>query len=248
MIKFWIRNILPVFLVFLTSCTIEYDAQRIVDKTIAKHGGELYKHSRTSFTFRNIEYTAEYDWGKFMYRRKMQDSLGIIVDKMTNDSFVRTIDGDTVNVSDEKAANYSSSINSVIYFALLPYKLNDPAVIKEYLGQTTIKDEPYYEIMVNFKQEGGGEDHEDTFVYWIHRENYTMDYLAYRFHVNDGGTRFREAYNVRTVNGIRFADYHNYGGPDMETPLQTYDELFKNGELEKVSEINLKNVEVEILN
>lgn len=246
MLKLLVQKILPLVLL-VAACTVGYDAQRIIDKTIANHGGELYEHSRTTFEFRDIEYIAEYDYGRYMYQRRMQDSLGTIVDKMTNNSFTRTINGDTVEVSDEKIEDYSSSINSVIYFALLPYKLNDAAVIKEYLGQTTIKGEPYYEIMVNFKQEGGGEDHEDTFVYWIHQENHTMDYLAYRFHVDGGGTRFRDAYNVRTVNGIRFADYHNYGGPDMETPLQTYDELFEKGELEKVSEINLENIEVEIL-
>ena len=246
MIKFLIQKILPIAL-FFSSCTIGYDAQRIIDKTIAEHGGELYKHIRVTFDFRDTEYIAEYDYGKFMYQREMQDSVGVIVDRMTNDGFTRTINGDTVAVTDEEAGDYSNSINSVVYFALLPYKLNDEAVIKEYIGQATLKDEPYYKIRVGFKQEGGGEDHEDTFIYWIHRENYTMDYFAYRFHVDGGGTRFREAYNIRTVNGIRFADYHNYGGPDMEKPLEDYDDFFKNGELEKVSEVNLENINVEVL-
>ena len=238
---------MPVLLILFASCTIGYDAQGIIDKTIAKHGGEQYQQSRITFDFRDNEYIAEHNDGKYMYQRTMQDSVGLIVDKMTNNSFSRTVNGDSVEVSDEDAGDYSSSINSVVYFALLPYKLNDAAVIKEYLGQTTINNEPYYEIEVNFRQEDGGEDYQDTFVYWIHRNNYTMDYLAYRFHVDGGGTRFRDAYNVRTVNGIRFADYFNYGGPDMQTPLQDYDELFENGELEKVSEINLNNIEVEAL-
>lgn len=247
MIKLLVQKILPFILIITASCTINYDAQRIIDKTIEQHGGELYKHSRISFTFRDINYIAEHEYGRFMYQRTMSDSAGTIVDKLMNNGFQRMVDGNMVELNDDDRSAYLNALNSVIYFALLPYKLNDAAVIKEYLGKTIIKGESYYEIQVNFKEDGGGKDHEDIFMYWIHTDNYTMDYLAYRFHINGGGTRFREAYNVRTVNGIRFADYNNYGGPEMETPLQEYDDLFEKGELEKVSEINLKNIEVEIL-
>ena len=75
--------------------------------------------------------------------------------------------------------------------------LGDPAVQPRYLGVDTLQGEPYHEIEVTFRQDGGGRDYEDRFIYWIHPERHTMDYLAYGFHIDDGGARFREATQER---------------------------------------------------
>lgn len=232
----------------MMACSSRPDAETIVDRAIAKHGGELYEQSRISFDFRGIEYMAEQRGGQFLYQRKMHtDTVGTITDRLTNEGFRRFIEGKEVDLSFEEDSMYRNSVNSVIYFALLPYKLNDPAVNKKLLGTTAINGEPYYEVEVTFDPQGGGADYQDRYIYWIHRDDFTMDYLAYRFHVEGGGTRFREARNIRRVNGIRFADYNNFGGPDMERPLRKYDEYFMQDSLEKVSEINLENIRVERL-
>lgn len=91
------------------------------------------------------------------------------------------------------ALKYYNSVNSVHYFAYLPQGLNDKAVQKELLGEVVLKGEPYYKVRVTFAQEGGGNDYEDVFIYWFHKQKFTMDYLAYEFHVDGGGMRFREA-------------------------------------------------------
>ena len=183
----------------------------------------------------------------FVFTRMFPDSLGGITDSLTNKGFTRTVSGQPVELTADEDSMYSNSVNSVIYFALLPYKLNDAAVNKTYLGQTSINGEPYHEIEVTFDQEGGGTDYQDRYIYWIHRDDYTMDYLAYRFHVDDGGTRFRQATNERVINGIRFADYNNFGSPEMQHPLEEYDTYFESDTLSKVSEVNLENIEVELL-
>lgn len=38
-----------------------------------------------------------------------------------------------------------------------------------------------------------------------------MDFLAYEYNVNGGGVLFREAFNSRMIEGMRFQDYINYG-------------------------------------
>lgn len=235
---------LLIILLFLSACNFGPDAQSVIDKAIAVHGGENYDNASIQFSFRDRHYTVIRADGKYKYSRMYNDSSRVILDEMDNNSFERRVNGELVEVLEKDQARYSSSINSVIYFALLPYALNDPAVIKKYLGETIVDGEPYYEVQVTFKQEGGGEDFEDVFVYWIHQKKYTLDYLAYEFHVDGGGTRFRKAVNGREVNGIRFADYINYEGVSKEIPLQQYDELYQEGKLEKLSEINLKNIKV----
>lgn len=234
-------------LLIFSACQSDPDPQVLVQQAIEAHGGDHYDGVRVSFDFRDRHYEASMNRGQFTYERSWQDSLGKVRDVLTNQEFVREIDGEEVHLTEEDEGRYANSINSVIYFALLPYALDDPAVNTTYLGLDTIKQIPYHKVRVAFDQEGGGEDFEDVYVYWFHQEKHTMDYLAYEFHVNEGGTRFREAYNVREVNGIRFADYVNYTDTLHTFALEEYGEQFEAGFVQELSRIDLKNIEVEAL-
>jgi hypothetical protein len=77
-----------------------------------------------------------------------------------------------------------------------------------------------------------------------------MDYLAYAYGLGKGedyGTRFRDAFNVRRVGGVRFADYRNYTLPDSLPPdqLARYGRLFDADSLRRVSTVALDSVRVE---
>ncbi len=232
-------------LLFASGCEPEQpDAQQIIDQAIAAHGGEKYNKGVITFRLRDRQYRVLRDGGAYVYSRTFQDSTGQRVhDVLRNSGFSRTINDAAAEVTDEKKQAYSNSINSVVYFALLPYALNDAAVRKQYLGEATVKGQPYHKIKVTFAQEGGGQDYQDEYVYWFHQQNHTMDYLAYSFKEDGGGTRFREAVNPRTVGGIRFQDYINYTTKE-QAPLERYDELFEAGKLEKISDINLEEIQV----
>ena len=147
-------------------------------------------------------------------------------------------------VADSMASRYSNSINSVNYFVLLPFGLNDAAVNKRYLKQVDTAEGSYHLIEVTFKQEGGGKDFEDVYLYWINTETFKPEYLAYSYLVDGGGTRFREAFNERYIKELRFVDYRNYKPPTKETPLEQLFDLFKEGELTLVSTIATENVVV----
>jgi hypothetical protein len=148
-----------------------------------------------------------------------------------------------VAVPDSMARKYSNSINSVHYFAYLPFGLNDAAVNKRLLGEIEINGNMYYKLEVTFDQEGGGKDYEDVYIYWINKKTLKPDYLAYEFHVDGGGVRFREAYNERYINGIRFVDYRNYEPLDQVSVRET-DSLFTAGKLLLLSHIELGDIEV----
>lgn len=225
-------------------------AQEIIDAAIAAHGGNAYNHTQINFKFRDRDYISIRNGGKYQYERRFtnpEDSLQQVRDILTNDAFVREINGAKTEVPDTMAFKYSNSVNSVIYFAVLPYGLNDPAVNKEYVGAVKIKGEPYHKIKVTFEQEGGGKDYEDVFLYWIHTASFHMDYLAYSYKTDGGGIRFREAFNQREVGGIQFADYVNYK-MDPSLDLMKSDSLFEAGELEKLSVIALEGVRVKKVN
>ena len=183
--------------------------------------------------------------GQRVYKRISDLDSTTIIDVKRGDDFERYMNDSLVMVHDTMAVKYANSINSVHYFVRLPYGLNDAAVNKELLGKETIKNKEYYKVKVTFDQQGGGDDFEDTYLYWFDIESFKPDYLAYDFHVNGGGQRFRKAYNERYVNGIRFVDYENYKPKKNGTDILEIGQLYDKGELELLSKIELKNIVVE---
>ena len=222
-------------------------AQQIVDQAIAAHGMEQLNKSIVAFDFRGYHYRAIRDGGRFVYERIFSDSLGAVHDSLTNEGFVRRINGKQVKLTKEKKDAYSNSVNSVIYFALLPYFLNDPAVQKSLLGESQIKGEPYHKVKVTFQADGGGKDHEDEYIYWFHQEKHTMDYLAYNYQVEGGGARFRAAYDQRRVEGILLADYHNLKPAAADNlAVSTFDRLYNEDKLVHLSEIKSENIKMSL--
>ena len=223
----------------------EPNAHEIVTNAIETHGGELFEKSVIEFDFRRKHYILERDQGLYTYHRIFDDSLGTIHDIFTNDGFTRLVNNDDIEIDAEWALRYSSSVNSVAYFALLPFGLNDAAVNKKLLGVEEIKGKPYYKIRVTFDQAGGGEDFEDEFMYWFHTSSYHMDYFGYYYKNDGGGIRFRKAVNPREIGGITLSDYINYEGPAGDNDVASLALRYESGELEKLSEIVLENLEVE---
>jgi hypothetical protein len=233
-------------IVLLNSCS-NNDSQKIIDKAIEVAGGKKYLHSTVEFDFRGRHYVAIRDGGKFSYQRiskNDKDSTQTIHDFVSNEGFKREINGVVADLPDSMKVKYTSSVNSVLYFALLPYGLNDASVKKKFLGKSTMDGKDYYKIEITFGQEGGGEDYEDTFNYWINKVDYTIGYIAYSYAEDDGiGYRLRKAYNSSMVNGILFSDYINYA-PQGNAKLEDLEELYKKNELKELSRIENTTIQV----
>tara|TARA_R110002012_G_scaffold322096_1_gene555366 strand:- start:56584 stop:57288 length:705 start_codon:yes stop_codon:yes gene_type:complete len=220
----------------------EWSAQEIIDKSIEVAGGDLYQHSSIGFDFRDKTYLSEEN-GAVLKRIFESDSLRYMDIKRSN-SFQRYVDNLEIELSDSLAIVYGNSVNSVHYFAQLPYRLNDAAVNKQLLKISTLKGKDYYVVQITFDKKNGGDDFDDTYVYWINTETFKPDYLAYEFHTDGGGVRFREAYNERYVNGIRFVDYKNYKPDDKAITVEQTAEAFENNQLVFLSDIQLENIRV----
>lgn len=219
----------------------QHKADTLIEKSIQAHGGALYENAAYTFTFRKKRYHFKNRPNGYTYGVEFDKDSQKIKDQLVDGSFTRSINGKSSALSEKDSKRYSNSLNSVIYFATLPYKLNDPAVHASYIGITEIKGTVYEEIEIRFSEDNGGDDHDDTYHYWINQVTNTIDYLAYNFHVNDGGVRFRSAYNPRTVSGIRFQDFVNYKAP-KETPLKDLPEMYEAGKLVELSRIETENV------
>lgn len=237
--------LLFVFLILSCSKTeSEFTAQQIIDRSIKASGADKVLQSKITFTFRDKVYKATRNNGQFELTR----SFDSIKDVLSNNGFTRSNKGEQVVLSDSIANNYKNSVNSVHYFSVLPFGLNDAAVKKKKLPSVEIKGQQYYKIEVRFSEEGGGEDFDDVFIYWVNQESFLIDYLAYEFHTNGGGFRFREVTSEEIKKGIRFVNYANYKPNKQITDVKVIDSLFMKGNLSKVSTINLENIEVVLIN
>jgi hypothetical protein len=238
------------FLLLIISCKPKEStltAQQIIDKTITFSGADKVTNSKIAFNFRDKSYTAIRENGNYILDRVFKKDSLIIKDAISNKGFIRFVDNFPFAVVDTMATKYSNSVNSVHYFSVLPFGLNDTAVKKKLLPTTVIKGKAYYKIEVSFSEDGGGEDFEDVFIYWIGKEDFLIDYLAYSYHTNGGGKRFRVLKEQCVKNGIRFVDYHNYKPLSKEISLNNIDKAFEENQLKKVSEIVLKDITVKIL-
>ena len=224
-------------------------AAAVIDSARAAQGAPVLDEAVVTFDFRGDDFRVRQDGGPFHYRRSYADSLGRpVTEGLTNDGIYRVVEGDTVSLSSSERDAVETTVNSVTYFALLPEPLGDSAVQPTYSGRDTIDGVPYHRVKGTFRQEGGGRDWEDVFMYWFRTDTYAMDYLAYAFGQGpdeEPGTRLREAYNVRRVNGVRMADYRNYTVDTLSADqMEEYSDLWARDAARLVSRIELDSVQV----
>jgi len=232
---------------FVVGCSSVEKAQEIVDASIIAHGLDLTAGKTISFDFRDKAYSVSYEKEAKIYTRSFQDEkLGRIKDVLINsEKFSRYVNDTLIHVDEEWSKKYSSSVNSVLYFFQLPIGLNDPAVIKEYLGQSFINQQTYHKIKITFHQKEGGDDHQDVFVYWFNDQTRYLDYLAYSYETDGGGVRFRQAVNRRKISGFIFQDYINFEPIGTNIELVNLDQSFESGKLKELSWIENENIRVD---
>lgn len=229
-----------------SACATDPDASLVAD-SIRTHGGEVFERSEVSFEFRGISFRVQREAGRFLYERSYLDSEGRqIREGMDNDGTWMEVAGVHVPLADAERSRIETAVNSAVYFGFLPFRLDDPAVLAEGLGEEEIRGELYRVVEVTFQAADGGVDWEDRFVYWFHATDLTLDYLAYRYHRDGGGTRFREAVNRREVDGLLVQDYANYVAPGGIDDIADYPLLLDDGGegLQLVSMVELDDVRI----
>ncbi|HYE58677.1 MAG TPA: DUF6503 family protein, partial [Rhodothermales bacterium] len=211
---------------------VEPTAESIVAEARRVHGSALLDTAAVRFAFRGDCYGVTRDDGRLhverVYRDTVRGEFGpywlTLRDRYGPDGISRELAREhrTVRLSEREAQGIVTQLNSVAYFALLPYNLTDPSVRLRRLPDDTIRGQPYQSVEVTFSQEGGGRDWQDRFVYWFHRDRHTLDYLAYHYHTDGGGTRFRVATHPRVIRGVQWQDYENYTDSTLGTRIEAY--------------------------
>jgi hypothetical protein len=234
------------FLILFVTCQNpkSISADTIIENSIAAYGFDSKAHS-IDFDFRDYHYSLKRDGDYFSYLREIVKEDIKIVDIMTSDKMLQRYENNIlVSLQDSIQNVYSNSLNSVMYFFQLPKPLLDPAAKVLLIENKEISGALYWTLKVTFNQEGGGDDFQDEYRYWISKKNYQIDYFAYNYLTDGGGSRFRKSKNLRKQLGFLFQDYINYKPEVNFLPLDSLPSFFEQGKLIELSLIENKNVEV----
>lgn len=240
------QRLIPLLsLFYFTTCTTSTDdlATTWIKKANIAHGTASLDQSSFRFNFREYTYGLTSKKYTKSYSRTKATTKGLLTDTLYNGKdFQRWINGKSIIVSDSLQQLYKESINAVLYFVQIPQVLNDAAAQSSYLGEVTILGEPYISLKVTFKQEGGGVDYQDEYRYWIHQKTHLIDFLAYRYYSDKGGTRFRKVSHRNRIEGMIFQDYENFSPSTPFPPLDSIANLYIKGKLKKVSDIQQQEI------
>lgn len=239
------KLLIGLFIFIFISCQPKIKhADDLIDQMWEVYGGEYWDQTNFEFVFRGKAYSIHRNNGVFNYQSTEKIDSMVIVDELTNVGFYRRLNGIEVDMEPEDRRRAISTLNSVIYFATLPFPLKDPSVKSKLLGREIIQFVNYYVLEITFSSDCDCEDGEDRFLYWIHPETFYFDFMAYRYHTNGGGSRFRVITQRDKLNGLVFQQMDNYSSEHILDSLEIYPTHFVNFKLKKVSEIWLEHIHI----
>ena len=222
----------------------------IVASAIGHHGGDRYQHSETSLELCSgsgcYQMTVRTAGG--MYRHEVSGpyrgrTRSVRAD---NTSVSVSLDGEPLAVVAEAGQTLRDWATARIYFAFLPYRLNDPGVLQEDLGLEEWAGRRLHKVKVSFVA-GSSTDAEDEYLYWFDPESGRLEQFAYSFKGRPGGLRFRRLSNYRRVGGILFFDQSNLGVEAPGLVVDLIDPSFVRQRMREVSRVELRDIRVESL-
>ena len=223
-------------------CRIE-----IVDRAIDHHGGDRYRHSRARLQLCSkpgcYEVSAAVDGGLYEYRVKGPVRGGVREVVASNDRVLHWHDGRAMEVTPESEVALRDWVMGRVYFAFLPYRLDDDSVVGEDLGLETWAGRELHKVKVTFAA-GSSTDADDEFLYWFDPRTGRLEQFAYSFVGSPGGLRFRRLYNFRRVGGLLFFDQENWGAAGDDLRVEQIDSGFVTS-MERISTVELESIQVD---
>jgi hypothetical protein len=218
----------------------------VVRRSIAHHGGELYDSSVVTMTMCSgtgcYDLSVESRGGVYRHRVAGPVSTGHRTVEATNDTVRHWRDGVEVEVADAaEAQRLRDWATARIYFAFLPYRLDDPSAMQRDLGLELWGERELRKVKVTFRP-GTSTDAQDEFLYWFDPETGRLEQFAYSYEGRPGGLRFRRLGNHRRVGGILFFDQENLGVEGDGLSLDQIDPAFVANRMRPVSQIRLEQI------
>ena len=144
----------------------------IVDRAIAFHGGELYRHSTAELDICSksgcFHLWVKADGDAWEHRVSGQVRDRLLKVRATHDAVEAWEDGEPLAIAG-KEQSYRDFAMARVYFPFLPYRLNDPSVLKQDLGLVDWEGRKLHRVKVTFES-GSSTDADDEYMYWFDPE------------------------------------------------------------------------------
>lgn len=231
-------------------------AADLVARSIAHHGGDLYTSSEITLDLCSKSgcsaLEVRRDGGLYEYCATAETKSGERKVCVDNEGTREWLDGVGVTTGappgSEAAAELETSrrdwVMQRVYFAFLPYRLQDPSVRLEDQGTESWDGRELRRIKVTFEP-GTSTDAEDEFLYWFDPQTARLELFAYSYTRNDGGLRFRRLKNHRRAGGILFFDQENFGVEGPELAVDVISPTYAEEALRHVSTVELRAIRVD---
>ncbi|MEM6792345.1 MAG: DUF6503 family protein [Acidobacteriota bacterium] len=222
----------------------------IVDRAIARHGGDRFTSSDTSLKVCSrsgcFDARAKIDGDRFFYdvrgQRSPQGTRRVVA---THEGVQLFEDGREASFPATGEQGLRDWAMARVYFPFLPYRLNDPSVLKQDLGQETWGKKTLHKVRVTFEA-GSSTDADDVYLYWFDADTAQLVQFAYSYGGNPGGIRFRQLFNERRIGGLVFFDQKNLGAEGEGLTVERLTPESVRG-LRHVSTVTFEDIEVQDL-
>lgn len=222
----------------------------IVDRAIEHHGGELYRRSETALEICSksgcAAVRARLDGGlyDFEVRARVRGAERRV--RSTNDGVEWWEAGERRPVPPERRQALRDWVMERVYFAFLPFRLNDPGVYKEDLGLEAWEGRELHKVKVTFAP-GSSTDADDEYLFWFDPSSGRLEQFAYSYTRGEGGLRLRRGFDYRRVGGLLFFDQRNYGVDGAGLSVDLVGPRYVEREMRLVSTVELRDIRVEPL-
>lgn len=219
----------------------------IVERSIAFHGGEVFRRATTSLSLCSLsgcfEIRARIDGERFDYEVEGRSGGNLRRVHWWNEGLEQWVDGQPVKLDAAGRKAAEDFVSARVYFPFLPFRLADASAWKQELGLETWGGKALQKVKVTFTP-GSSTDADDEYLFWFDPDSGRLEMLAYSF---DGGLRFRKGVSYRTVSGVLFFDQENWAldGPGLGVDSLT--PAFVAERMKLLSVVELKNLKVEPL-
>ena len=220
-----------------------------IDQAIAHHGGELYRQSETELDVCSrsgcYDVLARIRGDAFAYEVSGAASGAERHVRWTSDELTLSVNGVPTPIAPAEEKRLCDWVMARVYFPFLPYRLNDPSVLKQDLGFEKWNGNRLRKVKVTFES-GTSTDANDEYLYWLDPESGRVEQFAYSYEVNGGGLRLRQATDFRRVGGLLFSDQINLGIDGAGLSVDLITPSYVKEKMRHISTVRLKNVEVRL--